>query len=117
MDRRQLRYFMAVAETRRFGRASERLQVSESTISPAIRALEDELGATLLERTTRMVSVTTAGTFLPDGPPLADKPDSALSGLRDESWVAYDGDHPPLNEAATHACLQAGFARGGSTSA
>ncbi|GAA5152864.1 LysR family transcriptional regulator [Pseudonocardia eucalypti] len=67
MDDRKLRYFVAVAEELNFTRASQRLYATQSTVSATIRALEQELGASLLARTTRSVSLTEAGaTFLPE---------------------------------------------------
>ncbi len=40
----ELRYLVAVAETRHFGRAADRFNVSQSTLSMAVRKLEEDLG-------------------------------------------------------------------------
>ena len=53
--------FVAVAELSSFSGAAARLQVSPSAVSQSIRALEQRLGVTLLNRTTRSVSLTEAG--------------------------------------------------------
>lgn len=67
MELRQLRYFVTVAQTRHFGRAAERLHMAQSPLSQAIRQLESQVGATLLDRTTRRVDLTAAGeAFLAD---------------------------------------------------
>lgn len=57
----ELRYIVAVARERHFGRAAEKCFVSQPTLSVAIRKLEDELGVTLFERGTAEITVTPVG--------------------------------------------------------
>lgn len=60
-DLNQLTWFQAVAEERSFTKAAAKLGVSQSTLSHAIRQLEERMGIRLLTRTTRNVSTTIAG--------------------------------------------------------
>ena len=61
MNLQDLRYLVAVAELRHFGRAAESCNVSQPTLSSQIRKLELELGVTLLERTNKRVNITPVG--------------------------------------------------------
>jgi LysR family hydrogen peroxide-inducible transcriptional activator len=61
MNLRDLKYVIAVAETRHFGRAAERCFVSQPTLSGQIKKLEEELDVKLFERTNRSVAVTPIG--------------------------------------------------------
>lgn len=61
MNLRDLRYLVAVAEHKHFGRAAEACFVSQPTLSTQVRKLEDELGVTLIERTNRQVMLTPVG--------------------------------------------------------
>lgn len=58
---RQLRYFVALCEERHFGRAAARSFVSQSAFSTAIQDLESLLGAQLVDRTRRQVTITSIG--------------------------------------------------------
>ena len=85
-----LRAFMAVAQHRSFRQAADQLGVTRSALSHTVRSLEDGLGARLLQRTTRSVSLTEAGERL------LGRLDSLMSGL-DQALQEVTGEHGKLS--------------------
>lgn len=64
MEFRQLRTFLAIAETRSFTRAAERVHLTQAAVSAQIKALEEEVGVLLFSRVNRKVFLTEAGELL-----------------------------------------------------
>lgn len=61
MEFRQLRYFVAIAESASFSKAAEKLYITQPALSQQIAKLEEQLGVSLIERNTRSVQLTAAG--------------------------------------------------------
>ena len=79
-----LRGFVAVAELGSFHEAATAIALSQSALSRRVQKLEEALGVTLLERTTRRVGLTIAGReFLPRARRLIDELEDSLASLRE----------------------------------
>lgn len=98
MEIRQLQYFLAVARTRHFGQAAERLHMAQSPLSQAIRQLEAQLGTALFTRTTRRVELTPAGeALLRDAERILESVEAAQTRVR----LVGDGSTGLLRVGAT----------------
>ena len=81
---KQLRAFVAVADTGNFTSAAQQLHVTASALSLTIKELESAVGTRLFERTTRQVHLAPAGRdFLPSARKLVDDLARAVEGIRD----------------------------------
>jgi acetyl esterase/lipase len=83
IELRHLRAFVAVAEELNFGRAAERLYITQPALSRQIRALEQVLGCKVLRRSTHRVELTLAGEALLDRVrPVLREVDAAVSAVQ-----------------------------------
>lgn len=64
VDIRQLRYFIAIVEERKISAAAKRLHMSQPPLSQQLKAMEEELGAKLFERSGKFLELTEAGKAL-----------------------------------------------------
>ena len=64
MELQQIRYFLTLAEELHFWNSAEKLFITQSALSRQIKALEEELGVLLFERSKRTVKLTPAGAFM-----------------------------------------------------
>jgi DNA-binding transcriptional LysR family regulator len=85
VELREVRIFLVLAEELHFGRTAERLQLSQSRVSQAVRSLEAQLGRRLFDRTSRRVRLT------PVGQELAARLRGPHDALRDALAEAYRG--------------------------
>lgn len=100
MELRQLRYFVAVADTLNFSRAAESLYVSQSALSKQISELEQELGVALFDRDRRSVTLTSAGQLLlPEAKDILMRSEKLVPLLRHEVEDA-------LPERTTHIAVE-----------
>src|ERR1044072_1799762 len=91
MNLRDLRYFVALADTKHFGKAAERSFVSQPTLSAQLKKLENYLGVQLIERQPRRVALTETGAkILPLARSILQESDEIISLARNE--------HDPLSE-------------------
>jgi len=84
MEMHQIRYFLAVCDTLNFTRAAERCNVSQPSLTRAIRGLEDELGGTLFRRERNLTQLTPLGEVMRDklGPVLAQTQQAKMTARR-----------------------------------
>ena len=86
MNRNQLKYFVAAAESRSFTKAAEQFYISQTAITQQIRLLEETLGCPLFDRSTRPVSLTPAGTiFLREAKGILERMSRAQERVHDAS--------------------------------
>jgi len=92
MNLRDLRYLVAVAEHRHFGRAAEACFVSQPTLSTQLKKLEEFLGVTLVERNNRQVMLTPVGESIVAQAQRVLRESNQLVGIAEAHRDPYGGD-------------------------
>ncbi|UPG72152.1 LysR family transcriptional regulator [Roseomonas gilardii subsp. gilardii] len=90
IDLRLLRQFVAVAEELHFRRAAARLNISQPPLTAAVKRLEEEIGAVLLERGRSTIALTAAGrTLLEEARKLLDQAEAAITATRPRGGAGW----------------------------
>jgi LysR family hydrogen peroxide-inducible transcriptional activator len=92
LNLRDLKYLVAVAEHRHFGRAADACFVSQPTLSTQLKKLETELGVTLIERTNRQVLLTPVGERVVSQAQRVLREASRLTQIAEEFADPFGGD-------------------------
>lgn len=86
MNTNQLRYFVTAAECRSFTKAADQHYITQTAVTQQIRALEESLGVTLFNRSSRPISLTPAGSaFLTDARAILERMDTAVNRVQEAS--------------------------------
>ena len=86
MNRNQLKYFVAAAESRSFTKAAEQFYISQTAVTQQMQLLEESLGCRLFDRSTRPVSLTPAGKiFLEEANAILERMNQAADRVHDAS--------------------------------
>lgn len=86
MNINQLKYFIAVAESKSFTHAASQFYISQTAVTQQIHALETLMGVTLIDRSKRPIALTPAGNvFLTEAKIILERMDTAISRVHDAS--------------------------------
>ena len=92
MNINQLRYFVTAAENRSFSKAASKHFISQTAVTQQIQALEESLGVTLFDRSTRPIKVTPAGNlFLVDAKAILERVNYSINRVQEAS-VGFVGN-------------------------
>ncbi len=109
MSLSQIRYFVAVAEEGNVSRAAERVRVAQPPLSRQIRALEDEIGTPLFQRTPRGMTLLPPGrVFLAHAREILAAVDRAVGAVRCELGAVPENAPSPTAPALTEGALSPG---------